>query len=60
MSAATTIAFIGVRFEIRTDEEIDSLERRSHPEIIRARKAGLDHYWGNFAAPGERNLLFVG
>lgn len=28
--------------------------------MLAARKGGLQHNWGNFDAPGERLLLFVG
>lgn len=59
MSADACIAFYGLRFEIRADE-IESLEDRTDSRMLAARRAGLKHYWGNFGAPGERYLLFVG
>lgn len=57
--AATTIVFYGIRLNVAEDE-IESLEERSHTAVVVARKAGLDHYWGNFDAPGERYYLFLG
>lgn len=59
MSAATTIAFYGIRLDVG-EADLQMLEDRSHPAIVSARKVGLQHYWGNFAEPGERYLLFVG
>ncbi len=55
----TTIVFFGIRIAV-SEEEIESLEDRSHPWLIRAKNAGLSHYWGNFASPGEEFLLFLG
>jgi hypothetical protein len=57
--ADTTIAFVGIRLEIN-EAEIESLEERSHPALVNAKKAGLQHYWGNFGSPGERYFLFLG
>jgi hypothetical protein len=57
--SATTIAFYGIRLNLGEDE-IEALEDRSHPALLSARKVGLQHYWGNFGAPGESYLLFVG
>lgn len=59
MSADACVAFYGLRFEIGRNE-IEGLEARSDARIVAARKAGLKHCWANFAAPGERYLLFVG
>ncbi|HUT08940.1 MAG TPA: hypothetical protein VMY42_00445 [Thermoguttaceae bacterium] len=59
MSAESTVAFYGVRFEI-ADEDITSLEERSHPLLVKARQNGLKTYWGNFAEKGRKCLLFVG
>ena len=59
MVADACIAFYGLRFEVRPDET-EALEKRSDPRMLAARKVGLQHYWGNFDAPGERYLLFVG
>ncbi len=59
MSADSFIAFYGVRFEVGPDD-IDGLEKRSDPRMISATKAGLKHYWGNFASPDDRYLLFIG
>jgi hypothetical protein len=57
--ASTTIAFYGVRLR-PSEAEIEALEDRSHAAVVAARKAGLQHYWGNFGAPGESYWLFVG
>jgi hypothetical protein len=57
--AATTIAFYGIRLEV-TEDEIESLEDRTHPAIANARKAGVQFYWDNFGVPGEAYFLFVG
>lgn len=57
--AATTIAFYGVLLK-PSEEELESLENRSHPVILNAKKASLQYYWGNFGGDGELYLLFVG
>ena len=57
--ADTTIAFFGIRREL-SENEIETLEDRSHPAISQSRIVGLEHYWGNFGSPGERYLLFIG
>ncbi|SRR5579864_5433011 len=59
MSSYACIVFYGLRFEIHPDK-IEELENRSDARILSARKAGLKSYWGNFGAPEERYLLFVG
>ena len=56
--AHTTIVIFGFRLEL-TESELGSLEDRSHPALVSARKVGLQHYWGNFGAPCERYLLFI-
>jgi hypothetical protein len=60
VSGDTFIAYFGLRFEIRS-EEIESIELRSDPRVVAARKAGLKYYWGNFGGGlQERFLLFIG
>ena len=59
MSAETFIAYFGLRFELEA-EAIEDIELRSDRRIVAARKAGLDHYWGNFGEPHEKYLLFIG
>jgi hypothetical protein len=59
MSTESTIAFYGVRFRVRP-EEITSLEDRSHPLLIAARRNGLKSYWANFTPEGQNYLLFIG
>ena len=57
--ADTTVVFYGIKLEV-SDDDLDELESRSHPMQIAARNSGLENYWGIFAAPNERYLLFVG
>jgi hypothetical protein len=59
MSADSTVVYYGVRFEV-SDDEVVALENRSHEKIIVARRYGLKYYWGNFAAPNSKYLLFIG
>ena len=57
--ADTTIVFLGLKIAVDADD-IAALEARSFPLLATARRSGLDHYWGNFAAPDERYWLFIG
>lgn len=59
MSATSCLAYYGLRFEVERGDR-DALEARSDPRMLAAMKAGLKHYWANFAAPGERYVLFIG
>ena len=59
MSTDTCVVYFGLRFEIEVDE-IESIELRSDPRVVSARKSGLKYYWGNFGGLDEKNLLFVG
>ncbi len=59
MSADTFIGFYGVRFELRSGE-LESLEDKSDPRLVFARKHGLKSYWGNFGGSKEKWLLFIG
>ena len=59
MSADACVVYFGLRFDIAPDG-IEALETRSESRVVAARKAGLKCYWGNFGAPGERYLLFIG
>jgi hypothetical protein len=59
MSASTCIIYFGLRFDVSA-ADIETLETRSDTRVVAARKAGLKFYWGNFGAPGERYILFVG
>jgi len=59
MSAASCVIFYGLRYEI-SSFEIEKLEARSDERVANARKVGLNSYWGNFGAPGERYLLLMG
>jgi len=59
MSTNSCVAYYGLRFEVSRDE-VEHLETLSDSRFGIARRAGLKLYWGNFAAPGERYMLFVG
>ena len=59
MSTETTVVFYGIRVNVAEDE-IPALEDRSDARLVRARRHGLGWYWGNFAEPRERYLLFIG
>ena len=59
MSASTCVIYFGLRFDVDVTD-IEALEARSDARMVAARKVGLRCYWGNFGAPGERYLLFVG
>lgn len=59
MSAEAFLAFYGIRRQLR-DNEIEPLELETHPAIEIAQKHGLEYYWGDFATPEERYLLFLG
>ncbi len=59
MSAEVFLAFYGICRKLREDE-IESLELEEHPIVELAQKNGLEYYWGDFATPEERYLLFVG
>lgn len=60
MSAASTLVFMGLRFQIEATDEIEELEIRTHSHQQMARQASLDHYWGNFGEPGEQWFSFIG
>lgn len=59
MSADGCVVYYGLRYEL-SEHELEALELRTDWRIVAARDAGLKHYWGNFAAPDEQYLLFVG
>lgn len=60
MSAESFLVFYGCRQAVE-DDEIDLLERRTHPTFVAARKAGLEIYWGNFSYTGtDQFFLFIG
>lgn len=59
MSASACIAYVGLRFEVATDE-IEALENREDNRQASARSVGLTSYWGNFGADADRYLLFIG
>lgn len=59
MASEAVVIFYGVRYEV-SDSGIESLESRSDPRLAAARKHGLKSYWGNFAGPRSRYLLFIG
>jgi hypothetical protein len=59
MSAPACVVYYGLRFEV-SPGEVEGLESRTDPRILAARRAGLQFYWGDVAAPEERYVLFVG
>lgn len=59
MATEAVVVFYGVRYAV-DDNNIELLESRSDPRLIAARKHGLKYYWGNFAGPQSRYLLFIG
>jgi hypothetical protein len=60
MGAESFLLYYGLRFAV-SDEEISSLESKTHPFQVEAVKAGLDSWWGNFdTGGGEDYFLFVG
>lgn len=58
MSADSSLVFYGLKFAIADEQELDALEARTHPLQLKAKAAGLDHYWGNTAV--EEYALFIG
>ena len=59
MSADSCVVYYGLRYHVLL-EELEALETRTDPRVVAARKVGLRAYFGNFAAPDERFLLFIG
>ncbi len=60
MGADSFVVYYGVRRRL-TDDEMEQCELRTHPWMLAARQAGLQHYWGNFSVEGaEDYLLFAG
>ena len=59
MSAESFVVYFGLRFALDPDE-VESLELRSDPRILAARKARLDYHWGNFGGLDAKYLLYVG
>jgi hypothetical protein len=57
--ASSCVAFYGLRYDVRP-EQIEALEGKSDIRLVAARRVGLKYYWGNFGAPGERWVLFIG
>ena len=59
MSAESTLAFWGIRFEL-APSDLEPCSTRSDLRQQKARAIGLDQYWGNFGGELELYLLFVG
>lgn len=59
MSAPSCLVVFGVRMDVKEDE-LESLEERTHAHMIAARQNHLQHYWGNFGQPDENYFLFIG
>jgi hypothetical protein len=61
VSAPSALVFFGLRFEVASEQESESLELRTDARIVRARAAQLDHYFGTFQVGDRtRDLLFIG
>jgi len=59
MSAESVVAFFGIRIELQKSD-VEPLELRQHPLMLRARGASLQHYWGNFGGVDPKYLLLIG
>ena len=59
MSAELVVAFFGIRVEVQ-GSDIEQVELRRHPLIVKARAASLRHYWGNFGGVDPKYLLLIG
>ena len=60
MGAESFLLYYGLRFAV-SEEEIESMETKTHPFQVEAVKAGLDSWWGNYATDGgEDYYFFVG
>lgn len=59
MSAPSTLVFYGLRVTV-DESEIESLEMRSHPLVVKARENRLKSYWGRFGIGDNRYFLFIG
>jgi hypothetical protein len=59
MGADTFAVYYGVRYVIRSQEELDLLERRADPRQIAARKAHLQTRWGR-PTDGQDFFLLIG
>lgn len=61
MSAASTVVFFGLRFELVTDDEIDDVQLRTDQRVRRARAHRLDHHDGRFSDGNDvRDQLLIG
>ena len=60
MSADSATSFYGVRYLIEDRDEIDDLDRLTHPILDLARKFRLRAYGGQYGINNERFYLFVG
>ncbi len=59
MSAASSLIFYGIRFDV-AQSDIEALEQRIHPWIVKARSVGLNFYWENVGGLSPRYLFFIG
>ena len=59
MSAPCCVAFYGFLVEVAEDE-VETLEARSHDLQRAARRLRLSFYWGNCESPAERYVALVG
>ncbi len=59
MSREASLIFFGIRFDV-SEDEIASVEERSHPIVSRARSVGLQVYFEDFGINASKYCGFVG
>jgi len=59
MSVESTIAFYGIQFEVPASE-VEQLELRCHPLLLKAKTASLQHYWANFGGIDPKYEILIG
>lgn len=59
MSSQSTIVFFGLQLEIPATE-VELLELKRHPLLVKARTASLQYYWADFGESEPQYSLIVG
>ena len=59
MSNSAVISYFGIIIDM-SEEDIVSLETRTHPLIAMCKSNSLDHYWGNFSTDSESYKILIG
>ena len=59
MTKEASLIFFGIRFDI-SEDEIPSVEDRTHPIVSQARAVGLQIYWEDFGVDMPTYVGFVG